>query len=168
MFGMDIVKEQRYAEDITRGDTEAWGKALHHITLALSSWKTRHEVDIEDVIVNSLWKAGKTYNPKRKSFIHYAIHITHTALCYEYRKKRLSTCELTEASAITSKDTPQLNRMIAKEEIDSIFQHDSPDVILALLMNLGNTHTEAARKMGVSRFQGLRMVKRIRGKICPV
>jgi hypothetical protein len=155
------------SQAILAGDAAAWDSTICAVSKALNSWRNSTCVDVEDVINFSIFKAAKTYKPKRK-FINHAIHIAHNSLCKQYKWVKIRTDIMgtsTETIQDVSDESSLLDAMIAKDTAKNITTGKDDVSRFAWLVLKGCSRVQATKAMGFSGFKAFTVVRKLKKKI---
>lgn len=153
------------ANSILAGDTDAWAECTAKVMRAIGTWKSSHNVDYEDIVNFAIFKAAKTYIPKRR-FINHAIHICRNMLAQSFRYNRvradIGCCSVNEIADQPHNTSGVLDQMIAREDALTLLQAGTNCYVMTQLILAGKTRAEAARIMGIDRFKAHSVVSKMR------
>ena len=82
---INYANEQTIALLISSGDTIQWARCLLEVKKILSSWKLIPAVDPELEIIEAIWKASKSYQPRKMRFVSWAAFVANRKIIDKFR-----------------------------------------------------------------------------------
>lgn len=106
---------------ILAGDTVEWQRCIEYVLKHLGSWN-HGPCDCEDIVNNSILKAGRTFKPKR-SFNSHALQVARCALADQWDSLKKNNKFWVQAKVsynLYNDSSNPLDALIAKEEKDEL------------------------------------------------
>ena len=82
---INYANEQTIALLISSGDTTQWARCLLEVKKILSSWTITPAVDPELEIIEAIWKASKSYQPRKMRFVSWAAFVANRKIIDKFR-----------------------------------------------------------------------------------